>query len=71
MCNMLLADEINRTSTKPQAALLEAMEERRVPVDGKTHPLPQPFFVLATQHPVGSPERSSCPRRSSTASCCA
>lgn len=54
MCNLLLADEINRTSTKTQAALLEAMEERRVTVDGKTHPLPQPFFVLATQNPVGS-----------------
>ena len=54
MTNILLADEINRTSTKTQAALLEAMEERRVTVDGKTHPLPQPFFVLATQNPVGS-----------------
>ena len=54
MTNLLLADEINRTSTKTQAALLEAMEERRVTVDGKTHPLPQPFFVLATQNPVGS-----------------
>ena len=51
MTNLLLADEINRTSTKTQAALLEAMEERRVTVDGKTHPLPQPFFVLATQNP--------------------
>ena len=50
--NLLLADEINRTSTKTQAALLEAMEERRVTVDGKTHPLPQPFFVLATQNPI-------------------
>ena len=54
MTNLLLADEINRTSTKTQAALLEAMEERRVTVDGRTHPLPQPFFVLATQNPVGS-----------------
>ena len=54
MTNLLLADEINRTSSKTQAALLEAMEERRVTVDGKTHPLPQPFFVLATQNPVGS-----------------
>ena len=44
MTNLLLADEINRTSTKTQAALLEAMEERRVTVDGKTHPLPQPFL---------------------------
>ena len=54
MTNLLLADEINRTSSKTQSALLEAMEERRVTVDGKTHPLPQPFFVLATQNPVGS-----------------
>ena len=53
MCNMLLADEINRTSTKTQAALLEAMEERRVTVDGKTHPLPQPFFFFFSQNPVG------------------
>ena len=54
MTNLLLADEINRTSSKTQAALLEAMEERRVSVDGVTHPLPEPFIVLATQNPVGS-----------------
>ncbi len=54
MTNLLLADEINRTSSKTQAALLEAMEEGRVTVDGVTHPLPQPFVVLATQNPVGS-----------------
>ena len=54
MTNLLLADEINRTSSKTQAALLEAMEERRVTVDGVTHPLPEPFVVLATQNPVGS-----------------
>ena len=54
MTNLLLADEINRTSSKTQSALLEAMEERRVTVDGVTYPLPQPFFVLATQNPVGS-----------------
>lgn len=54
MTNLLLADEINRTSSKTQAALLEAMEERRVTVDGETHPLPNPFVVLATQNPVGS-----------------
>ena len=54
MTNLLLADEINRTSSKTQSALLEAMEERRVTVDGKTYDLPQPFIVLATQNPVGS-----------------
>lgn len=54
MTNLLLADEINRTSSKTQSALLEAMEERQVTVDGQTHPLPDPFIVLATQNPVGS-----------------
>ena len=54
MTNLLLADEINRTSSKTQSALLEAMEERHVSVDGKTYPLPSPFVVLATQNPVGS-----------------
>ncbi|HLH46131.1 MAG TPA: MoxR family ATPase, partial [Acidimicrobiales bacterium] len=50
--NMLLGDEINRASPKTQSALLEAMEERQVTVDGTTHPLPQPFLVMATQNPV-------------------
>lgn len=54
MTNLLLADEINRTSSKTQSALLEAMEERRVTVDGVTRALPEPFVVLATQNPVGS-----------------
>mgnify|MGYP003292168328 CR=1 FL=1 len=54
MTNLLLADEINRTSSKTQSALLEAMEEHRVTVDGVTHRLPDPFVVLATQNPVGS-----------------
>lgn len=54
MTNLLLADEINRTSSKTQSALLEAMEEMRVTVDGQTYPLPKPFVVLATQNPVGS-----------------
>ena len=54
MCNLLLADEINRTSSKTQAALLEVMEEGRVNVDGETHEVPQPFVVLATENPVGS-----------------
>lgn len=50
--NILLADEINRTPPKTQAALLEAMQERRVSYAGEVHTLPQPFFVLATQNPV-------------------
>jgi MoxR-like ATPase len=50
--NLLLADEINRASPKTQAALLEAMQERRVTTFGETRPLPQPFFVLATQNPI-------------------
>ena len=54
MCNLLLADEINRTSSKTQAALLEVMEERQVTIDGETHPLPDPFIVIATQNPVGT-----------------
>ena len=54
MTNLLLADEINRTSSKTQSALLEAMEEGQVTVDRVTHPLPRPFTVLATQNPVGS-----------------
>lgn len=49
---LLLADEINRTSPKTQSALLEAMEERHVTIDGQSHPLPKPFFVIATQNPV-------------------
>jgi MoxR-like ATPase len=48
---LLLADEINRASPKAQSALLEAMEERQVTVDGETYPLPEPFFVVATQNP--------------------
>lgn len=50
--NLLLADEINRATPKTQSALLEAMQERRVTVMGETHPLPLPFFVLATQNPI-------------------
>jgi MoxR-like ATPase len=49
---IVLADEINRATPKTQAALLEAMQERQVTVDGITHPLPEPFFVLATQNPI-------------------
>ncbi len=54
LCNLLLADEINRTSTKTQSALLEVMEEGQVTVDGVTRQLPNPFIVIATQNPVGS-----------------
>jgi MoxR-like ATPase len=49
---VVLVDEINRATPKTQAALLESMEERQVTVDGKTHPLPSPFLVLATQNPI-------------------
>ncbi len=50
--NVVLADEINRATPKTQSALLEAMAERQVTVDGNTYPLPQPFFVIATQNPL-------------------
>lgn len=53
-CNLLLADEINRTSPKTQSALLEAMEEHKVTVDGVTHILPNPFLCIATQNPAGA-----------------
>jgi len=49
--NILLADEINRTPPRTQASLLEAMQERTITVDGRTHPLPDPFLVIATQNP--------------------
>jgi MoxR-like ATPase len=52
LAQIVLADEINRATPKTQSALLEAMEERQVTVDGETHPLPQPFLVLATQNPI-------------------
>src|SRR5579862_5301974 len=50
--NFLLADEINRTTPKTQSALLEAMNEQQVTIDGRSHPLPRPFMVIATQNPV-------------------
>ncbi len=53
-CNLLLADEINRTSPKTQSALLEVMEEHSMTVDGVTHKLPVPFICIATQNPVGT-----------------
>ena len=54
MCNLFLADEINRTSSKTQSALLEAMEEGQVTVDGVSRKIPEPFTVIATQNPAGS-----------------
>ncbi len=54
ICNFFLGDEINRTSAKTQAALLQAMEELKVTVDGKTFKLPEPFVCVATQNPLGS-----------------
>ncbi|MFR7894082.1 MAG: AAA family ATPase [Dysosmobacter sp.] len=62
--NLLLGDEINRTSSKTQSALLEAMEERQVTVDGTTYPLQKPFAVIATQNDVGyrrHPTAALCP----------
>ncbi len=52
MSQIVLADEINRATPRTQSALLEAMQERQVTIDGVTHPLPRPFLVLATQNPV-------------------
>lgn len=52
MTNILLVDEINRATTKTQSALLEAMEEKHVSIDGESHPLPLPFLLLATQNPI-------------------
>jgi MoxR-like ATPase len=52
MAQVVLTDEVNRATPKTQAALLEAMEERQVTVDGKTYPLPEPFLVMATQNPI-------------------
>lgn len=54
MCNLFLADEINRTSSKTQSALLEVMQEGKVTVDGISHNVPEPFTVIATQNPVGT-----------------
>ncbi len=54
LCNLFLADELNRATSRTQAALLEAMEEGQVTVDGVSHPLPVPFTVIATQNPTGA-----------------
>ena len=54
LCNLFLADELNRATSRTQSALLEAMEEGQVTVDGVSHPVPQPFVVIATQNPTGA-----------------
>ena len=54
LCNLFLADELNRATSRTQSALLEAMEEGQVTVDGVTYPVPQPFVVIATQNPTGA-----------------
>ncbi len=54
LCNLFLADELNRATSRTQSALLEAMEEGQVTVDGVSHPVPQPFVVMATQNPAGA-----------------
>ncbi len=54
LCNLFLADELNRATSRTQSALLEAMEEGRVTVDGAAHPIPEPFLVIATQNPAGA-----------------
>ncbi|MFQ9147543.1 MAG: AAA family ATPase [Eubacteriales bacterium] len=66
--DILIADEINRTTPRTQSALLEAMEERQVSVDGVTYPLSDLFFVVATENPIESQEHSRSRRRRSTAS---
>ena len=54
LCNLFLADELNRATSRTQSALLEAMEENQVTVDGISHPIPKPFIVIATQNPTGA-----------------
>jgi MoxR-like ATPase len=66
--NLLLGDEINRAPPKTQAALLEAMQERQVTIEGQTNELERPFLVIATQNPI-TRARTRSPRRSSIASC--
>jgi len=61
MCNLFLADELNRATSRTQSALLEAMEEGQVTVDGVAHPLPAPFIVIATQNPTGAAGTQSLP----------
>jgi MoxR-like ATPase len=66
--NVVLVDEINRASPRTQAALLEPMEEHQVTVDGTSHPLPEPFFLVATENPFGSAGTFHSRRASSTGS---
>lgn len=61
LCNLFLADELNRATSRTQSALLEAMEEGQVTVDGVSHPLPRPFTVIATQNPTGAAGTSLLP----------
>jgi len=61
LCNLFLADELNRATSRTQSALLEAMEEGQVTVDGVTHPIPKPFVVIATQNPTGAAGTSLLP----------
>ena len=61
LCNLFLADELNRATSRTQSALLEAMEEGQVTVDGETHVLPRPFVVIATQNPTGAAGTSLLP----------
>jgi MoxR-like ATPase len=67
--NILLADEINRTPPKTQSALLEAMQEHRVTIQGRTYKLEEPFYVFATQNPIELEGTYPLPKRSSIASC--
>jgi MoxR-like ATPase len=67
--NVILADEINRTPPKTQAALLEAMQERQVSIGRVRHPLSDPFFVLATQNPIEQGAPIPCRKRNKTVSC--
>ena len=66
--SILVVDEVNRALPKAQSALLEGMAEHQVTVDGVTHALPDPFFVVATENTIEQEEPSRCPKRSSTAS---
>ena len=73
LCNLFLADELNRATSRTQAALLEAMEEGQVTVDGVTHALPRPFIVIATQNPAGASGTQLLPdsQRRMSCACCA
>lgn len=70
MGQIILADEINRATPKAQSALLEAMEERQITIDGVAHPLPSPFMVIATQNPIEYEGTFPLPKRNSIDFCC-